>query len=79
MFKCVQTCNKPRPLGCTHKCTKPCWEDCGPSPDHANRLVCIARDLSEKDIAATLPALNAAAGTQATYSMRELQERQAQQ
>ena len=55
------------------------WEDCGPSPDHANRLVCIARDLSEKDIAATLPALNAAAGTQATYSMRELQERQAQQ
>lgn len=30
MFKCVQTCNKPRPSGCTHKCTKPCWEDCGP-------------------------------------------------
>ncbi|MEO8145523.1 MAG: GTP-binding protein [Betaproteobacteria bacterium] len=50
-----------------------------PSADHGNRLVCIARDLDEKDIAATLPALNTAAGTQATYSMKELQERQAQQ
>ena len=44
-----------------------------------NRLVCIARDLREEDIAATLPALNTPAGTQAIYSMKELQERQAQQ
>ena len=55
------------------------WEDCGPSSDHSNRLVCIARDLDGRDIAATLPALNTAAGTQAIYSMKELQERQAQQ
>jgi G3E family GTPase len=54
------------------------WEDFGPSSDHSNRLVCIARDLREEDIAATLPALNAPAGTQAVYSMKELQERQAQ-
>jgi len=45
----------------------------------SNRLVCIARDLREEDIAATLPALNTPAGTQAIYSMKELQERQAQQ
>ena len=50
-----------------------------PDADHGNRLVCISRDLRELDIAATLPALNAAAGTQATYSIKELQERQAQQ
>ena len=50
-----------------------------PSADHANRLVCIARDLEEKAIAATLPALNTPAGTQATYSMQELRERQALQ
>ena len=50
-----------------------------PGTDHGNRLVCIARDLEQKDIAATLPALNAPAGTQASYSMKELQERQAQQ
>ncbi|OGA86936.1 MAG: hypothetical protein A3G27_12980 [Betaproteobacteria bacterium RIFCSPLOWO2_12_FULL_66_14] len=50
-----------------------------PDADHGNRLVCIARDLREQDIAATLPALNAAAGTQAIYSMKELQERQARQ
>jgi G3E family GTPase len=55
------------------------WEDCGPSSDHSNRLVCIARDLEEKDIAATLRALNTPAGTQASYSLKELQERQAQQ
>ena len=48
-----------------------------PDADYGNRLVCIARDLEEKDIAATLPALNTPAGTQATYSMKELQERQA--
>jgi G3E family GTPase len=50
-----------------------------PSADHGNRLVCIARDLKEKDIAATLPALNAPAGTQASYALKELQERQTQQ
>ena len=50
-----------------------------PDDDHANRLVCIARDLNEQDIAATLPALNTPAGTQAVYSLKELQERQAQQ
>ncbi len=50
-----------------------------PDADHANRLVCIARDLDEKDIAATLPALNTPAGTQAVYSLKDLQERQAQQ
>jgi G3E family GTPase len=55
------------------------WEECGPSADHSNRLVCIARDLDEEDIAATLPALNTPAGTQATYSMQELRERQALQ
>jgi len=50
-----------------------------PDADHENRLVCIARDLREADIAATLPALNAAPGTQAHYSLKELQQRQAQQ
>jgi len=50
-----------------------------PDSDHDNRLVCIARDLREEDIAATLPALHTPAGTQAIYSMKELQERQAQQ
>jgi len=50
-----------------------------PDADHGNRLVCIARDLREADIAATLPALNAAPGTQAHYSLEELQQRQAQQ
>jgi G3E family GTPase len=55
------------------------WEEFGPSSDHSNRLVCISRDLREQDIAATLPALNTPAGTQAIYSMKELQERQAQQ
>ena len=50
-----------------------------PDADHGNRLVCIARDLREPDIAATLPALNTAPGTQAHYSLKELQQRQAQQ
>lgn len=50
-----------------------------PDADHGNRLVCIARDLSEAELAATLPALNAPAGTQATYSLKDLQQRQAQQ
>jgi len=50
-----------------------------PDEDHENRLVCIARDLREADIAATLPALNATPGTQAHYSLKELQQRQAQQ
>jgi G3E family GTPase len=48
-----------------------------PDSDHANRLVCIARDLAEEDIALTLPALNTPAGTQAHYSMQELRERHA--
>ncbi len=50
------------------------WPDGNPG----NRLVCIARDLGEKDIAITLPALNTPAGTEASYSMQELQQRQAQ-
>ena len=50
-----------------------------PDTDHGNRLVCIARDLRQAEIEATLPALNAAAGTQAVYSLKELQQRQAQQ
>jgi G3E family GTPase len=50
-----------------------------PDADHGNRLVCIARDLREAEIAATLPALNAAPGTQAMYSLEELRERQAGQ
>jgi hypothetical protein len=28
-INCVQECLKPRPPGCTHKCPKGCWEDCG--------------------------------------------------
>ena len=50
-----------------------------PDADHGNRLVCVARDLRAADIEATLPALNTAPGTQAHYSLKELQERQAQQ
>jgi G3E family GTPase len=50
-----------------------------PDDDHDNRLVCISRDLKKEEIEATLPALNTAPGTQATYSLKELQERQAQQ
>ena len=48
-----------------------------PDADHANRLVCISRDLAEEDIAVTLPALNTPARTQAHYSMQELRERYA--
>ena len=48
-----------------------------PDADHANRLVCISRDLAEEEIAITLPALNTPAGTQAHYSMQELRERYA--
>ena len=46
-----------------------------PDDDHANRLVCISRDIPEEDLALTLAALNTPAGTQATYSMRELRAR----
>ena len=46
-----------------------------PDEDHANRLVCISRDIPEEDIALTLAALNTPAGTQAIYSMRELRAR----
>ena len=46
-----------------------------PDADHANRLVCISRDVPEEDIAITLPALNTPAGTQAHYTMQELRER----
>ena len=46
-----------------------------PDADHANRLVCISRDVPEEDIALTLPALNTPAGTQAHYTMQELRER----
>jgi G3E family GTPase len=45
-----------------------------PDDDHANRLVCISRDIPEEDIALTLPALNTPAGTQAIYSMEELRK-----
>jgi G3E family GTPase len=50
-----------------------------PDADQGNRLVCIARDLDEQDIAATLPALHTPAGTQAVYTLKELRERQARQ
>ena len=50
-----------------------------PGGDAGNRLVCIARDLEERDLLATLPALATAAGTQAVYTLGQLQERQAQQ
>ena len=53
----------------------PSW----PDEDHDNRLVCIARDLRQAEIEATLPALNTAPGTQAVYSLKDLQQRQAQQ
>lgn len=49
-----------------------------PDADRTNRLVCIARDLSERDLAATLAALDTPAGTQAVYSMQALRERQEQ-
>lgn len=57
------------------------WPDAG---DRRNRLVCIARDLAENDIAATLPALAIAPGTPSGFSLQDLQaniqrERQAQQ
>ena len=50
-----------------------------PDADHGNRLVCIGRELEEEQLRSTLPALNTQAGTQAVYSMKEFQERQAQQ
>jgi G3E family GTPase len=50
-----------------------------PDADHGNRLVCISRDIPEEDIALTLPALNAPAGTQAIYSMQDLRERHVRQ
>jgi G3E family GTPase len=50
-----------------------------PDADHGNRLVCISRDIAEQDLALTLPALNAPAGTQAIYSMQELRERYARE
>ena len=49
-----------------------------PDADHGNRLLCVARDLREAEIAVTLPALNTAPGTQAMYSLKDLQERQEQ-
>ena len=49
-----------------------------PDSDRSNRLVCIARDIDEEELRATLPALAAAAGTQAQYSINDLKrERQA--
>ena len=50
-----------------------------PGGNHGNGLVCIARDLEEKDILVTLLALNTPAGTEASYCMQELQQRKAQQ
>jgi len=46
-----------------------------PDADRANRLVCISRDIPEEDLAVTLPVLNAPAGTQAVYSLKELKDR----
>jgi G3E family GTPase len=46
-----------------------------PDSERANRLVCISRDIPEEDLAVTLPVLNAPAGTQAVYSLKELKER----
>ena len=48
-----------------------------PDADHGNRLVCIARDLTEAEIKATLPVLSTAPGTQALYTLKDLQEGQA--
>jgi len=45
-----------------------------PSDDHDNRLVCIARDIEQHELEATLPALNAAPGTQASYSMQDMKD-----
>ena len=50
-----------------------------PDDDHGNRLVCITRDLRRDEIEATLPALSTAPGTQAMYSIQDLQEKQAPQ
>jgi len=50
-----------------------------PGDARGNRLVCIARDLKESQIEATLPALSTAAGTQASYSTEDLTERKARQ
>ncbi len=50
-----------------------------PGGNSGNRLVCIARDLPESRIEATLPALSTAAGTQASYSTEDLAERKARQ
>jgi G3E family GTPase len=55
------------------------WPGGENAADRGNRLVCIGRELEEEKLKATLPALDAQAGTQAVYSMRDLQERQAQQ
>ena len=55
------------------------WPDAGTAGDQGNRLVCIARDLDEAQLRATLPALAAEPGTQARYSIHDLQhERQAE-
>ena len=50
-----------------------------PDAEQGNRLVCIARDIEAADLAVTLPALNAAPGTQAQYSMKELRQLHDQQ
>ena len=49
------------------------WPGGENAADRGNRLVCIARDLQQAEIEATLPALHAAAGTQAMYSLKDLQ------
>ena len=51
------------------------WPDAGTAGEHGNRLVCIARDLDEAQLRATLPALAAEAGTQARYSIHDLQQK----
>jgi G3E family GTPase len=50
------------------------WPDGGTAGEQGNRLVCIARDLDEAQLRATLPALAAEAGTQARYSIHDLQQ-----
>ena len=48
-------------------------------PDRdGNRLVCLARDVSEDELRVTLPLLNAAPGTPPQLSMQDLQDQQRQ-
>ena len=50
-----------------------------PDADHANRLVCIARDVDEAALVATLPVLATAAGTLVHVSIDDLQHERLRQ